>query len=570
MKHVVGAICLMVAMLAGGVAAAQGTTWIQLEAHPTLREAEGRARAYSNAFDQVAGFRAGTGWYVVAIGPFTPDQAATELRLMVRDRLIPADAYLADTSAFGAQFWPVGATAAAPATPPATPEPVQTTLPDETPAQARRSENQLTRDEKMVLQEALQWEGFYTAAIDGAYGPGTRRSMREYQAAMGYEPTGVLTTRQRAEILENFRAAFAKLGLAEVDDAEAGIRVTMPAGLVKFARYEPPFVHYDAATNDGVRVLLISQRGDQATLFGLYDIMQTLEIVPLNGARERKKDSFTLTGQSAALNSYTYAAAKDGFVKGFTLIWAPGDDKLMRKTAQIMRDSLTPYGDSALDETLGDPNAVQGLNLLAGLDIRRPEKSRSGFFVDTAGTVLTTTDALNQCQRITIGEEQEADIVAQNAGLGLAILKPRDGLAPLAHAMFLSTIPRLKSDVVVAGFSYEDALDEPVVTYGTLADLRGLAGEDTLNRLQIATLAGDAGGPVLDASGAVLGLLLPAVQSARQLPGDVSFASNAATIAAFLSENGVTVAASEPTGALHPVELAAKAADMTVRVSCWN
>ena len=37
----------------------------------------------------------------------------------------------------------------------------------------------------------------------------------------------------------------------------------------------------------GVRVLLISQSGDQGTLFGLYDIMQTLEIVPMEGPRDR-------------------------------------------------------------------------------------------------------------------------------------------------------------------------------------------------------------------------------------------------------------------------------------------
>ncbi|KAJ54209.1 hypothetical protein ACMU_03745 [Actibacterium mucosum KCTC 23349] len=569
MKQVIGAVSFICAMLLGSIAFAQGTTWIQVEAHPTLREAEGRARAYSNAMDNVAGFRAGTGWYVVAIGPFTPDAAATELRLLVRGGLIPADSYLADSQAFRQQFWPVGAAAAAPA---ATPQPqvIETTLPDESPREARQSEGRMTRDEKMALQEALQWEGFYKAAIDGAYGPGTRRSMREYQAAMGYEATGVLTTRQREELMANYRAVFAKLGLAEVEEAEAGIRVTMPTGLVKFSRYEAPFVHFDSATDDGVRVLLISQRGDQATLFGLYDIMQTLEIVPLNGARERKSNSFTLTGQSPSLNSYTYAATDDGFVKGFTLIWKPGDEKLMQKTVQIMRESFAPYGDIALDETLGDPNAVQGLDLLSGLDIRRPELSRSGFFVDATGSVLTTTDVLSQCARVTIGEEEEADIVARNDALGLALLSPRNGLAPLSHAAFLSATPRLKSEVAVAGFSYEDVLDEPVVTYGRLADVKGLAGEDSINRLELAALPGDAGGPVLDVSGAVLGLLMPATQGARQLPGDVSFASNVPTIAGFLSENGVTFAAADGAGALHPVELTALAADMTVRVSCWN
>ena len=47
--------------------------------------------------------------------------------------------------------------------------------------------------------------------------------------------------------------------------------------------YEAPFAHYDG--KDGAQVLLISQSGDGDTLFGLYDIMQTLEIVPPEGER---------------------------------------------------------------------------------------------------------------------------------------------------------------------------------------------------------------------------------------------------------------------------------------------
>ena len=56
---------------------------------------------------------------------------------------------------------------------------------------------------------------------------------------------------------------------------------------MQFDHYEPPFVHYGERGGSGVRVLLISQPGDQSTLFGLYDILQTLEIVPLDGERER-------------------------------------------------------------------------------------------------------------------------------------------------------------------------------------------------------------------------------------------------------------------------------------------
>lgn len=557
-------------------AAAQQSAWLQIEAQPTLREAEARARAYAGAFPDVNGFRLGSGWYAIAFGPYTPADAAARLALLKRNRLVPGDAYVSDGTNYRQQFWPVGANTlnARPQAPDAAPAPSESAvlqpIPDETPAEARRSERALTREDRVLLQEALQWGGFYDSAIDGAIGPGTRRAMGAWQGSKGYETTGILTTRQRAELVADYRAEFAALGLAQVDEAEAGIRITLPTKMVTFDRYEPPFVHYRNTADNGVQVLLISQEGDQNTLFGLYDIMQTLEIVPMDGARERKNESFVLTGQSATLHSYTYAALADGMVKGFTLIWRPEDDKLMTRVVEIMRDSFEPYGARALDEALGDPGAEQSVDLISGLDIRRPDMSRTGFFVDAGGAVLTTVELLGQCSRITIGDDQEAKVAARDDALGLAVLRPAEGLAPIAYAAFQTGVPRLQSDVAVAGFSYGEVLELPVLTYGTLSDLRGLAGEESLRRLAMEVLPGDAGGPVFDATGAVLGALLPRAGGSRQLPEDVNFAASGPAIAAFLSENGIEPAAANGGGQIAPEDLTELASNMTVRVSCWN
>jgi hypothetical protein len=42
---------------------------------------------------------------------------------------------------------------------------------EETPAEARQSEAQLTREERDALQIAMQYFGFYTGAIDGDSAP---------------------------------------------------------------------------------------------------------------------------------------------------------------------------------------------------------------------------------------------------------------------------------------------------------------------------------------------------------------------------------------------------------------
>ena len=105
---------------------------------------------------------------------------------------------------------------------------------------------------------------------------------------------------------------------------------------------------------------------------------------------------------------------------------------------------------------------------------------------------------------------------------------------------------------------------------GTLADLKGLAGEAAVYRLDLDALPGDTGGPVFDASGAVMGMLLGKNDSARQLPGAVRFTASVPAIAEFLSESGVQMAAAETASQIAPEDLSALASDITVLVSCWN
>ncbi len=559
----------------GSASVAQDTAYIQIEAQPNLRQAQERARAYGNAFDNVAGFALGAGWYGVVLGPYDRNVIDGTLRQLKRDNLIPGDAYIAPNSSLGQQFWPIGGiqraipqvqpeSRAIPETPVVAPEPIPEVAPVETLRQSRAAEAALSRDEKRALQEALKWEGFYTAAIDGSFGRGTRNSMAAYQTEMGYEATGVLSTEQRTELMDNYTAVLAALGLETIREDEAGIEIKIPANLVAFDKYEAPFVHYKPTDATGAQVLLISQPGDRASLFGLYDVMQTLKIVPSEGERSRSETSFTLRGEDDTIHSYTFARLSRGLIKGFTLVWPAGDDKRMNRVVSEMQASFAPYGDYSLDETLGAGGADQQIDLLAGLEVRGPTRVRSGFYLNDAGDVITTAEAVNACTRVTIDGDTEVEVSYADADV--AVLKAKTPLSPPFFAQFGDTLPRLKSDVAAAGFSYEGVLGAPTVTFGTLADVRGLNGEETRVRLSLNTRASDTGGPVLDQSGAVMGILLAKSTGAQQLPQDVQFALNAGAIA----NTGVAVTTATTNGALAPEDLTQRASDITVLVECWS
>ena len=634
-----------------GTAWAQ-SAWVQVEAQPSLREGEARAQDWSATFPNVAGFAMSTGWYAIALGPYTPEEAAQQLKLLRGERMVPADSYVTDGSKFRQQYWPVGMPRPAPTeTPPGevppadplaanlpetqsptelppltanealggdattgstvpplpaepqvnmpagseaaaqpapapqptaqpAPAPLPTTsvpdvtalgaaLPDETPQEAAASEALLDRADKMALQEALKWQGFYTAAIDGSFGRGTRASMAAWQSSRGFEATGVLTSAQRNRLLKAVAEERRALGLSRVTEKEAGIEIDLPLGLVEFSRYDPPFVHFEARDGSGVTVLLISQPGDQQTLKGLYDQMQTLSLVPLEGPRSRERAGFSLTGSNPTLTSHTEVTLKNGLIKGFTLAYPTAKNAQMQRVLAAMQASMTPLGSTALDDSLGEPLAEPKAGLLSGLEVRKAKLSTSGFYISDQGAVLTLAGTVANCTRVTVdGDDFNTNFV--DADKGIAVLTPQKPLAPKAVAAFQTEVQRAGSEVAVAGYSYPQAMTAPVLTFGTLADLNGLTDGAARMRLALKALPGDAGGPLFDRSGAVIGMLTPPpLDPARMLPADVTEALEAPALAPALALHGFAPVAATDTVPLAPEDLMQKAQAMTVQVSCW-
>ena len=547
--------------------------YVQIEAQPNLSVAQNRLRDYASALPDVTGFELGRGWYGIALGPYPREEAARVLRQLRVERLIPSDSYIKASGRYGRRIW-FAAQDSATVLPITEPEGAVRAEPDrqtatETLRQAQQSEMQLVRQERVALQLALQWAGFHNAAIDGAFGQGTRRAMADWQAANGYETTGILATAQRAELLRQYNAVLDGMDIQTVRDTRAGISIDLPLGAVAFDRYDSPFAHFDpTGTVEGARVLLISQPGDRDRLAGLYEIMQTLDIVPLDGPRDRDRNSFTLTGQNASIVSHTEARLDGGAIKGFTLIWPAGDEERRTRILATMQSSFAPI-DGVLDPAVLTEDAPS-IDLVAGISLAKPKITASGFFVDRQGAVVTTHTAVANCDRITLNNHGEAEVVLSDPSLGVAVLRTSATTAQTAVAQFRNGTPRLRSEVAVAGYSFGGLLPSAAMTFGHLSNLRGLNDEDTLFRLAINTLQGDAGGPVMDDRGAVIGMLVTDDAGGRQLPGNVNFALNSRTIQQVLSSLAMMPQVSDARDRIHPEDLTQKAAAMTVLVNCWE
>ena len=559
------------------MAQAQDNSWVQIAARSTLSTAQDFARDYDRRVDGVHGFYIGSGFYGIVLGPYDRPTAEAVRRQLLSQGQIPSDSFITDGGSFRQQFWPIGGGIRQPQAANTQPDPEQvivsvepTEIPDETVREARNSERDLSRAEREDLQIALRWAGFYNAAIDGSFGRGTRASMESWQIANNQEATGVLTTRQRAVLLQQYNAVLEQAEMRIARDVESGIEMQIPTAMVSFSEYQPPFVKFTPSGDvPKAQVLFISQSGDRDTLRGLYEVMQILDIVPPEGERRFGRDSFVIEGVGDGVHSYTTATLQDGAIKGFTLVWPEGDEQRRSRILGVMQDSFTSL-DGTLDPDIAPASMEQSVDMVAGLAVRKPRMTRSGFYIANDGHVLTTTEAVQSCERITFARDIDATVLATDPDLGVAVLAPETPQAPISIAALDTNIQRLRTRIAVAGFPFAGILSNPTLTFGEIADIRSLTGDTRLDRLQVIAQDGDAGGPVLNERGDVLGMLVPKPsENGQVLPSDVSFALKASQITPLLEASGIAIAAPVDAAPLGGVALARRAAELTVLVSCW-
>jgi hypothetical protein len=248
-----------------------------------------------------------------------------------------------------------------------------------------------------------------------------------------------------------------------------GIEISLPTAILAPPAYEPPFVRFDAADGGVAQVVLISQPGDQSRLFGLYEIMQRWRSCRPRAPRERTEDAFVIEGRDERVHSTTYAWLVEGQIKGFTLVWPAGDEDRRARLVETMRASFRRLP-GVLDPAAGDPGEDQAVDLVSGLQVRQPQGTASGFYVDAQGTVVTVAEAVAECSEVTLGDGSAVRVLGRDEALNLAILQPQAALAPRAVAAFRPTVPRIGTEVAVAGFPYGPALSRPAMTFGTLAE----------------------------------------------------------------------------------------------------
>jgi S1-C subfamily serine protease len=202
--------------------------------------------------------------------------------------------------------------------------------------------------------------------------------------------------------------------------------------------------------------------------------------------------------------------------------------------------------------------------------------SGTGFFVSKTGHIATNDHVVAACAtpQIKIGTSiyRDGRILARDQVNDLALIKIDHQPTTFASIRLGA---RLGESVAVFGFPLMTLLaSSGNFTLGNITATAGLADDQTQIQISAPVQPGNSGGPLLDQSGNVVGVVVSKldVLRAASISGDfaqnVNFAIKANILAEFLAANNIRYQMGFRDDALDSADLAEQARDMSVAITC--
>jgi S1-C subfamily serine protease len=443
----------------------------------------------------------------------------------------------------------------------------------------------LTQEEKRFLQTALAFEGRYNGMLDGDWGRISQNAMEQFAwqefdgppqdwhmalLAMAYFdrldssgwkvdylpgqgvslllPLASLTVDGPANGLRNWRHLNSSLGISfgRHDARKAG--ELHDYTLSRHGRGDPPYT----VRADNLAITSVETR-DGVLLYTRSDYVSgSWSTVMLSSALRDRAILGAVSSSIAVGVSRPITITEGG------------------RVAQSVEAALR-----VLSEQEGTNGVATGPSLGSDAepDVRRETAaSGSGFFVSRAGHVLTNAHVVEGCRSYTVDGEQ-ASLVDSSEDFDLAILQSsesHDGRV----AVFAARPARLNSDVTALGFPYADLLGGLNVTRGSVSSLKGLQGNRTTIQITAPVQPGSSGGPLLNKSGYVVGVVVSKLDSAHflkergDLPQNVNFAVRGEIAKLYLAQNGIDPEIGLSDEALDGVDIAELGSSFTTYIEC--
>jgi serine protease Do len=192
------------------------------------------------------------------------------------------------------------------------------------------------------------------------------------------------------------------------------------------------------------------------------------------------------------------------------------------------------------------------------------------------GYVLTNRHVIDGCRTATVSRPgyptSDARIIAVDATNDLALLTTSMGtkmVPPFRIGV------RVGESIFVYGFPLAGLLSSSGnFTVGNITSVAGLGDDSRILQISAPVQPGNSGGPLLDKSGNVVGIVVSKLNALRlaqvteDMAQNVNFAIKASIAANFLEVNNIQTQVGSNAESLEPTEIAERAKQFTVQVTC--
>ena len=206
-------------------------------------------------------------------------------------------------------------------------------------------------------------------------------------------------------------------------------------------------------------------------------------------------------------------------------------------------------------------------------------KAGTGFVISASGHIVTNHHVVNGCTGDIHGNLSGEPVttlrvVSSDEANDLALLQgPAASFKDFAKIRDRAIRPG--DSIVAIGYPYHGLLTSDfTITTGIVSSLSGLLNDTRLLQISAAVQPGNSGGPLLDTSGQIVGMVsakinaLKFVRATGNIPENINFAIKTGAIRDFLDNSVVPYQTAEPKGELRTAEIAGNARGYTLLISC--
>ena len=203
----------------------------------------------------------------------------------------------------------------------------------------------------------------------------------------------------------------------------------------------------------------------------------------------------------------------------------------------------------------------------------------TGFVINTDAHIVTNHHVISDCKRIEIINSKinsTAKVLFLDEINDLAVIKSNSPVNSYAFLRGGRGI-RVGEDITTVGYPLGTILGESVkVTTGNISALTGFDNDTTIMQITAPIQLGNSGGPVLDMSGNVVGIVsskineLGVEKATGVLLQNINFAIKSQTLQIFLDAHQIDYKMKNSDTKLETADIAEAAQEYTIRVTCYE